>query len=90
MTLAREQGYDFSRIDGKSSLPQPAQGTVYFIIYRKHGAVVADTPFFSQLAQGIDSGCKKHHYYLNVFYLDEIYDAGAKTRTVLADVTEYG
>ena len=25
----------------------------------------------------------------NVFYLDEIYDAGAKTRTVLADVTEY-
>ena len=83
MTLAREQGYDFSRIDGKSSLPQPAQGTVYFIIYRKHGAVVADTPFFSQLAQGIDSGCKKHHYYLNVFYLDESEDPERQLRELI-------
>ena len=68
---ARREGYDFSRIAEKAPQPQPPHGTVYFIIYRKHGAVVADTPFFSQLSQGIDSGCKKYRYYLNVFYLDE-------------------
>ncbi len=71
METAKELGYDFSRITEKASQSQPPQGTLYFIIYRKHGAVVADTPFFSHLSQGIDMGCKKHHYYLNVFYLDE-------------------
>ncbi len=71
IAAARESGYDFSRINENTAPSLPSQGTLYFIIYRKHGAVVADTPFFSQLTQGIDSGCKKHHYYMHVFYLDE-------------------
>ncbi|MCM1026283.1 MAG: LacI family DNA-binding transcriptional regulator [Roseburia sp.] len=71
LTAAKEQGYDFSRLNEAESVSRSMKGTLYFIIYRKHGAVVADTPFFSELSQGIDSGCKKHHYYLNVFYLDE-------------------
>lgn len=71
MDTARELGYDFSRLTEKAPQTQPPRGTLYFIIYRKHGAVVADTPFFSHLSQGIDLGCKRHHYYLNVFYLDE-------------------
>ncbi len=68
---AKELGYDFSRLTEKGPQSHPSRGTLYFIIYRKHGAVVADTPFFSHLSRGIDIGCKKHHYYLNVFYLDE-------------------
>lgn len=68
---ARAHGYDFSKINENSTVPQASGGTLYFIIYRKHGAVVADTPFFSELSQGIDSGCKKQHYYLHVFYLDD-------------------
>ncbi|MCR2049670.1 LacI family DNA-binding transcriptional regulator [Acetatifactor muris] len=71
METAEKHGYDFSRITAKAPAPRPSQGTLYFIIYRKHGAVVTDTPFFSQLSQGIDSGCKKYRYFLNVFYLDE-------------------
>jgi len=71
LAAAEEHGYDFSRLSGRAPLSRTPQGTLYFIIYRKHGAVVADTPFFSLLSQGIDSGCKRHHYYLNVFYLDE-------------------
>ena len=71
IAAARESGYDFSRINENTAPSLPSQGTLYFIIYRKHGAVVADTPFFSQLTQGIDFGCKKHHYYMHVFYLDE-------------------
>ena len=68
---AARQGYDFSRLKEESAPAASMMGTLYFIIYRKHGAVVADTPFFSQLFQGIDTGCKKQHYYLNMFYLDE-------------------
>lgn len=71
METARAYGYDFTRINENNAAPQIFNGTVYFIIYRKHGAVVADTPFFSQLSQGIDYGCKKAHYHLNVYYLYE-------------------
>ncbi|MFV0465470.1 MAG: LacI family DNA-binding transcriptional regulator [Lachnospiraceae bacterium] len=68
---AKERGYDFSRIQEANHAPLPFYGTIYFIIFRRHGAIVTDSPFFSQLSQGIDYGCKKARYYLNVFYLYE-------------------
>lgn len=68
---AKQYGYDFTHINEDSTELQVTSGTIYFIIYRKHGAVVSDTPFFSQLSEGIDSGCKKSKYYLNVYYLYE-------------------
>lgn len=34
-------------------------GAIYFVIYKKHGTVVADTPFFSQVSEGISQGCKR-------------------------------
>ncbi len=63
---------------------RPANGTLYFVIYRKNGAVVPnspvythtehgvlvqDVPFFSQLSEGIDLGCRHCHYYLNISYI---------------------
>ena len=39
---AEKYGYDFSRISEKNSIT----GSIYFVIYKKHGAVVTDTPFF--------------------------------------------
>lgn len=69
LEAAKEYGYDFSRITVNEEIQ--SQGSIYFIIYRKHGAVVADTPFFSQLSEGIDSECKQFHYYLNIQYLYE-------------------
>ena len=45
--------------------------------------MVADTPFFSQLFQGIDTGCKKQHYYLNMFYLDEGADMELRLKQVI-------
>lgn len=69
--VAKQHGYDFTHINEDSTELQVTNGTIYFIIYRKHGAVVSDTPFFSQLSEGIDSGCKKSKYYLNVYYLYE-------------------
>ena len=43
LAAAEEQGYDFSRL--KPVEPGKSGGSIYFVIYKKHGAVVADTPF---------------------------------------------
>lgn len=71
METAKQHGYDFTRINEDNTAVPSTNGTIYFIIYRKHGAVVSDTPFFSQLSEGIDCGCKRAKYYLNVYYLYE-------------------
>ncbi len=62
---AEKNGYDFSRI----SMKKQASGSIYFVIYKKHGAVVADTPFFSQLSDGINEGCKEAGYKMNIRYV---------------------
>lgn len=64
---AEKYGYDFSRISGR----QTKAGAIYFVIYKKHGTVVADTPFFSQVSEGISLECKKQNYKLKISYLYE-------------------
>ena len=76
LKAAEEYGYDFSKLPAFENRPEP-QGSICFIIYRKNGAVVADTPFFSQLSEGIDQGCKRLNYFLNIKYIygeDDIED----------------
>ncbi len=72
MTVAREQGYDFAGRQRRSAESPPVlQGTISFILYKKHGAVVSDTPFFDQLAEGIYRGAKENHYALQIQYIYE-------------------
>ena len=68
MDTAKEFGYDFSR---KAVSGIPKKGTVGLIIYKKSGAVVDDTPFFSALTDGVSIGCKKADYDLLIRYLYE-------------------
>ena len=65
MDAAKEQGFDFSKIKSKPS----NRGKIAFIIYKKHGAVVADTSFFSELIEGITRTCKGHGYGLDIHYI---------------------
>ena len=65
---AREHGYDFTRIQ-ESGEPRVEKGTLSFLIYKKHGAVVTDTPFFNQLTEGIEQGCRQARYSLNINYI---------------------
>lgn len=44
---------------------------IYFVIFKKHGKVVGDTPFFSQLIEGIEQSCKSHGYNLQIAYFNE-------------------
>lgn len=65
METAERYGYDFTRIAGHRN----PGGSIYFVIYRRHGAIVTDTPFFSQLSEGIQETCKAEGYKLNIRYL---------------------
>lgn len=74
---AKEYGYDFIKIDEVTE-QNTIHGTILFIIYKKCGAIVKDTPFFSQLSEGINDGCKNARYNLNINYIydnDNINDA---------------
>ena len=48
-----------------------AQGSksIGFLIYKKHGKVVSDTPFFSQVIEGIESEARKNGYNLSITYI---------------------
>ncbi len=65
LDAAEKEGYDFYRISTKNKIP----GTIYFVFFKKHGAVVTDTPFFSQISEGISEKCKELGYKLNFDYI---------------------
>ena len=65
---ASKHGYDFSRIN-TSPVVSSIKGSIMLVIFKKHGVIVSDTPFFSQLSEGIDLSCIENQYTLNVHYL---------------------
>ncbi len=71
---AEKYGYDFSKLSTKS-LPT---GYIYFVIYKKHGAVVGDTPFFSQLSDGVSEACKRLGFKMRISYIYEEEESIAK------------
>ena len=62
---AKEYGYDFTKIKRKITV----RGKIAFVIYRKHGAVVGDTQFFSELTEGITRSCTERGYTLDIRYI---------------------
>lgn len=61
LEIARHMGYkDMSRPQLKKS--------IHFVIFRRHGRVVIDSPFFSELITGIESACRRHKYELSISY----------------------
>lgn len=66
LQAAKEHGYDFSRCTGELRKER-----ICFIIYKKSGAVVADTPFFAEVSEGIRIACKQEKFDLTIQYLYE-------------------
>lgn len=66
--LAKELGYDFSRIAEVKDTPH-TKGHFSLIIFKKHGVIVNDTPFFHQLTESIEQTCRKIQYQLHINYL---------------------
>lgn len=63
---AKELGYDFAKKQEAEN-----SGTVKFVIYKKHGDIAADTPFFAQVTEGIQTMCRTNHLNLQVTYFYE-------------------
>jgi len=59
---------------------------IYFVIYKKHGKVVDDTPFFSQLIEGIEQEAKQLGYNIQIAYVSE--EAGILSQMPLANSPE--
>lgn len=64
---AKEYGYESS----KRSYAEQTAPIIHFIIYKKHGNIVNDTPFFSQVMEGINLECQKHNCRQQVTYIYE-------------------
>ena len=66
LEAARARGYDLTR---KAQARKAKIGAFCFVIYKKSGAVVDDTPFFSALSDGAGLGCKSLGYDFSIRYL---------------------
>ena len=64
---AKEHGYDLSHKFSSNK----RQGIICFTIYKKSGAVVGDTPFFSALMDGVSTRCRQEGYECVIRYLHE-------------------
>jgi len=69
LKVIEQMGYNTNNILSKSALAH--NRNIRFIIYKKHGLVVSDTPFFSALIEGIDREARSLGYNLIVTYMDE-------------------
>lgn len=67
LEACQQYGYDFS--NRSLYLSNNQNGTICLVIYKRTGAVVADTPFFSELTEGISQICRAHRYKLNISYI---------------------
>lgn len=62
LDIAGRMGYE------RKAAP-PARRAIRFVLYRKHGLVVMDTPFFSELIAGIEKACRARNYELIMNYM---------------------
>ncbi|VBB09692.1 Hypothetical protein LUCI_4990 [Lucifera butyrica] len=80
LKVAKEIGYnkDFNNNTQKS---------IRFVVYKKHGIVVSDTPFFASLIEGIENECRNLGYEL---LISHVYSGGHGQQEIVDIVdTEY-
>ncbi|CUH95299.1 hypothetical protein P22_1369 [Propionispora sp. 2/2-37] len=63
LKIAKEFGYN------KEMNMANGQRTIRFVIYKKHGVVVSDTPFFASLIEGIENECRNQGYELLISHV---------------------
>ena len=63
LSLAKEMG-----LEPRPCTPAASGGELQHIIYKRHGKVVANTPFFEQLTQGVANEAAALGYHLSIRY----------------------
>lgn len=56
--------------------------TIHFIIYKKYGDIVTDTPFFAQLTEGITGQCRQNNCLLQISYFYENEDVNEQMASI--------
>ncbi|NLO84135.1 MAG: LacI family transcriptional regulator [Clostridiales bacterium] len=81
MEIAKEMGYT------RTQKSTTFRKTIHFIIYKKHGKVVMDTPFFFEMIAGIEQACRDQNYELYTSYLNmsDAADLKERVQAVLYD-----
>ena len=74
MEMADKYGYDFTKTV-KSKNPSRH---ITFILYKRQGAIVGDTPFFSALSEGIEHACSESNFKLHILYVHRDDDVQTK------------
>lgn len=78
LEAAREYGYRYT--EKKATKAQT--GTIYLIIYKKHGAIINDTPFFFNVTEGIEKECRRNNCNLQIKYFDERNDLSSQIESL--------
>lgn len=73
---ALNNGYDFTKVKHAHK----GANAIYFLIYRKHGAVVSDTAFFNTLSDSVMDTCKAEGYQ---FMMQHIIDGNGDVQSQL-------
>ena len=76
---ADKLGYDFTRTF-KSQKPSRH---ISFVLYKRQGAVVGDTPFFSALSEGIEIACAESDFKLHISYIHKDDDVQKKVDDII-------
>lgn len=76
LKIAKEMGYlDANKIDA-----------IRLVIYKKHGKVISETPFFSELIEGMEKECRAHSINMTISNLSkEDFDFERNLATILED-----
>ena len=74
LEIAEEMGYT-----ARSS--SAINRMVRFVVYKKSGLVVMDTPFFSELFSGLEHACSSRGYTLTFSFVDSAHDPHYRDRS---------
>ncbi|QOV20263.1 LacI family DNA-binding transcriptional regulator [Blautia liquoris] len=78
LKTAREYGYKLK----DPSTCEAESGVIQLICYKKHGKIAADTPFFSQMTEGITNECTRQNCALHVSYFYENMDTSKQLESL--------
>ena len=76
LKTAAEYGY----APKKNEASGASSRIIQLVNYKKHGKVAADTPFFSQLTEGISTECTRQGCALHISYFYETMDIDSQDR----------
>lgn len=78
--LVMEAAKKYDYIPPKSSAVE--KRVIHLVIYQKHAMVVSDTPFFSQVINGITEGCNEQNCIVNINYVTESSDMQSQIENI--------